>query len=137
MNWKRFWLTFLAVFVLYMILDMILHLGLLGGIYDDLAHLWRPDAEMQKLYPLMWLGTLVFTFMFVFLFAKGYEGRGLGEGARFGFYIGLLLGVPMALGSYAMYPLPFTLAMYWLIGGLVEMILAGILASMIYRPKVA
>ena len=137
MNWKRFWLTFLAVFVLYMILDMIVHMVLLADIYDDLAHLWRPDAEMQNLFPLMWLGTIVFTFFFVLLFAKGYEGRGIAEGVRFGFYIGLFMGVPMSLGSYGMYPMPFSLAMYWLISMVIEMILAGILASLVYRPKTA
>ncbi len=137
MNVKRFWLSVLVVFVAYMLIDALVHMVLLADLYDQVSHLWRADAEMQKLFPLMWLGTLIFTIFFVLIFTKGYEGRGIAEGIRFGLYIGVFMGFPMAFGSYAMYPLPFILAVYWFIASVVEMIIAGAVAAAVYRPKQA
>ncbi len=137
MNAKRFWLSVLVIFVVYMAIDALVHMVLLAGLYDQVSHLWRPDADMQKLFPLMWLGSLIFTIFFVLIFVKGYEGRGIGEGIRYGLYIGIFMGFPMAFGSYAMYPMPFILAVYWFIVSIVEMIIAGIVAAAIYRPKQA
>lgn len=137
MNQKRFWLSVLLVFVAFMAMDMLVHMVILADTYKALEHLWRPEADMQKLYPLVWLGSLIFSIFFVLIFTKGYEGRGTCEGFRYGIYIALLIGFPMSFGAYAMYPMPFSLAVYWFITTVVEMVAAGIIAAAIYRPKTA
>jgi hypothetical protein len=137
MNQKRYWLAALVVFVGYMAMDSLVHMVLLADLYDQLEHLWRPDAEMQKLFPVMWLGTAIFTLLFVYIFTKGYENKGIAEGVRYGIIIGIFMGFPMAFGSYAMYPMPFKLAIYWFVSALVEMTIAGVLAAAVYRPKQA
>lgn len=130
----RFWLSVLVVFVTYMIIDFILHMQVLSGAYEATQHLWRPEAEMNSMMWIMWLGTLVFSFFFVFLFSKGYEGKGCGEGLRFGLYIGLMFSVPMALGMYGSMPITGWLAGAWLIGGVVESAIAGAILSKVYKP---
>ncbi len=133
----RFWLSVLVVFVAYTIIEFILHTQILSGAYEATKELWRPEEEMNQMMGIMWIGTLVFSFFFVFLFSKGYEGKGIGEGLRFGFYIGLMFAVPMALATYSCMPVTGGLAAAWLIGGVVENIVAGVLLSLVYKPKPA
>lgn len=123
-----------AVFIVYMFLDWLLHAVFLGSAYQASTALWRPEAEMARYSLLMWLGTLFYAFFFVFVFTKGYEGRGIGEGFRFGLYMGLLIGIPVTAGFYASMPIPGAIAIGWLLGGLVENILVGAVAASIYRP---
>lgn len=134
-NWKRYGIASLVVFAVSQGLDFFIHNILLMGSYVAQAHLWRTDM-MQKAW-LMWVTGLIVSFLFVYIFAKGYENKGLMEGVRFGLIIGLFTFIPMALGSYAVWPIPFTLAAKWFIAGMVEYPLLGLVAAAIYRPRAA
>lgn len=135
MNWKRYVITSLAVYVALQILDFIIHGGILSGIYEQTASLWRED--MEKFMWLMYLVNFVFSFILVYIFTKGYEGRGIMEGVRFGFWVGLLLTIPQAFGSYAIWPIPFQLAIWWFVLGTIQLIIVGIVAAAVYRPAEA
>ncbi len=130
----RFWLAVVVVFVLFMIVDMIVHVGILSGAYEATKEIWRAEEEMNSMMWMMWLGTLVYSFFFVVVFGKGYEGKGTGEGLRYGVFIGLMFSVPMALGSYGSFPITAGIAWSWFLGGMVENILGGLLVAAIYRP---
>jgi hypothetical protein len=69
-------------------------------------------------------------------YVKGYEPgkNGLGQGLRYGFYLGVMVALPMNLGWYAVLPIPATLAMYWIVGGIVEFVAAGAAAGLVYKP---
>jgi len=123
-----------AVFLVYMFLDWLLHAVFLGSAYQASTELWRPEAEMARYSLVMWLGTLFYAFFFVFVFSKGYEGRGIAEGLRFGLFIGLLIGVPVTAGFWASMPVPNAIAAGWLIGGVIENIAVGAVAAAVYRP---
>lgn len=131
MNIKRFIIASIAVFIIIQAIDWLVHGVLLTHWYKELRGLWRP--EMMDLMWVMILGSLFYSFMFVFIFTKGYEERGVVEGARFGLFIGLLVFVSGILGQYAMYPIPFGLALIWLAYGVIEMVIAGIVTAAIYR----
>lgn len=129
---KKVWLGFIAAFVAMVVLELIIHGFILGSTYrsDELARLWRPDMESK-----MWIMYVVYVIMSFFLsliFSKGYEGKGIGEGFRFGLYVGLLLATPMAYSSYAIYPIPYSLAFQWFIYGLIEYIIIGILLALVF-----
>jgi hypothetical protein len=131
MNIKRFILASIAVFVVIQAIDWLVHGALLSKWYMEIQGLWRPD--MMNLMWVMMLGSLFFSFMFVFIFVKGYEGKGTMEGVRYGLYVGLLVMVTGSLGQYAMYPIPLGMALIWLVYGIIEMIIAGGVAAAIYR----
>ena len=78
---------------------------------------------------------LFFSFFFTFIFSKGYEGKGLLEGVRYGLYVGLMVALPMAYGSYAMMPIPYSLALQWFIYGTLEYMIAGVVLALIFKPK--
>ncbi len=131
MNIKRFVIASIAVFVIIQAIDWLVHGVLLASWYQEIKGLWRPD--MMNFMWLMMLGCLFFSFMFVFIYVRGCEGRGLAEGARYGLLIGLLMYVSGTVGQYAMYPIPFGMAMIWLGYGVMEMVIAGLAAAAIYK----
>jgi hypothetical protein len=131
MNIKRFTIAGITVFITIQAIDWLVHGVLLAKWYQDIKGLWR--QEMMDLMWVMVLGSLFFSFMFVFIFTKGYEARGVVEGARYGLFIGLLVNVSGTFGQYAMYPIPFGLAMIWFAYGMIEMVIAGMITAAIYR----
>ena len=131
MNIKRFVIASIAVFVIIQAIDWLVHGVLLANWYQEIKGLWRID--MMDYMWLMMLGSLFFSFMFVFIFTKGYEARGVAEGARYGLLIGLLMNVTGMFGAYAMYPIPLGLAMIWLAYGIIELVIAGMITAVIYR----
>jgi len=133
MNTKRFLAGGLAIFVIFQICDFIIHNLILGVLYMSMTNVWRPD--MMSLMWIMYLSSFIFSYLMMFVFIKGYEDRGLLEGVRFGIIIGLMTNIMGAFYQYAVYPLPFSLILQWAGYGLVEFILAGIAAAMIYKPK--
>jgi hypothetical protein len=131
MNLKRFILAGIAVFVIIQATDWLVHGVLLSGWYAEIKGVWRPD--MMDLMWVMMLGSLFFSFMFVYIFTKGYEGRGIMEGVRYGLLIGLLVNVSGMLGQYFMYSIPLAMALTWIGYGIVEMMIAGAATAAIYR----
>lgn len=133
MNIKRFFGATLAVYVAIQITDPIIHGAILGPTYEALKHIWRPDM-MSKMW-IMFITSFIFSILFVYIFSKGYEGKGLLEGVRFGIITGLFMNGVGMFNQYVVYPVPFTLALQWFIFGMGQFIVYGILTALIYKPK--
>jgi len=99
--------------------------------YLQTHNIWRPMADMQALMG-WYIGVLVAMGLILSLiFSKNYECKGLPEGVRFGFYIGLLLGVSH-MGAFVHLPIPINLAVLWLCGWIIEGVLVGVTLSLTY-----
>ena len=135
MNTRRWLLASVAVFVVLAVLDFIIHGMLLHGVYQQTASLWRAPADIQRLLWIFWAGYLVFATFFVFIYTQGYEKdkSGVGQGLRFGLYVGAMLSVLHGFGWYVILPIPLTLSVYWFVATLVESIAMGITAGLVYR----
>jgi hypothetical protein len=135
MNTKRWLLASLAVIVVMAALEFLVHGVLLSGLYRQTASLWRPEAEMRRLMWVFWLGMLVFAPFFTLIYVKGYEKDKprLGQGFRYGLYVGAMLSVMYSFGWYALLPIPLALAYYWFFTILVEFTAMGIAAAWVYR----
>jgi hypothetical protein len=130
---NKFWLGFVAVFVALVAMDAVINTMLMKGDYEATAALWRPEAEMK-----IWIFQVVSAFVaffFTLIFSKGYEGGGLMEGVRYGFYVGMMMAVPMAYGSYGAMPIPYGFALKWFVFGMLEYIVAGIILAAIYGKE--
>jgi hypothetical protein len=137
MNWKKLWIAFIVVYVVYQITNLIIHSVILMGFYDQLSidGVFRSAADMPGW--VFWITAIVFSFFFVFIFAKGYENRGIGEGIRYGFYVGMLFFFVGSFDQFVTYPLPYSLAWYWIILGVIQAIICGVVAALVYKPKSA
>ena len=134
---KKFWIGFIVIFVLWNILDFLIHGVLLAGTYamPDVMRLFRPDMQ-QKMW-IFYLVSIFTSFFITLIFSKWYRGRGISEGIQFGVYAGFLMATPMAYSSYAMYPMPYYLAMQWFLYGMVHYIILGIVLSLVFGKNTA
>ena len=135
MDMKKLLSTFAGVYVASMLLNLLIHAVLLAPTYSspELSNLMRSPEEAKT-----WIHFVVgifFSFFFVFIFSKGYENKGIMEGFRYGLYVGLMVATPTAYSSYAVYPIPYSLALQWFMYGLVYYIILGMVAALLYKPR--
>lgn len=137
MNWKRLWVAALLVYLAYLATMFIIHGLILGGYYmrPDIAASFRPEAEMAKYSWLRFVTMAIFAFFFTFIFAKGCERKGVMEGVRYGIYIGIFVFFVSYFELFIISPVPYVLVWYWIIAGLVQSVLMGIVAALVYKPK--
>jgi hypothetical protein len=134
---KKLWVGFIAVYVAMTLTNMAIHMGLLASLYKSelVMKIMRPESDGT-----MWIyfiTSLVVSFFFTLIFSKGREGKGIGEGVRYGLYVGLLVATPMAYDQYASYPLPYSLALQWFIYTTIQYIILGVVVAMVYGTKPA
>jgi hypothetical protein len=134
---KKLWIGFIAVYVGMTLTNFVIHQVMLGGLYRSasMASLMRPMGESM-----LWIHFVtaaIASFFFVLIFSKGYESKGIGEGIRYGFFVGMLTSIPMAYDTYAEMPIPYSLALQWFLYGLIQYIILGIIAAMVYGKKEA
>jgi uncharacterized membrane protein len=133
-NWSKLLIAFVAVFVVGQVLGYLIHGVWLAPTYQSLASVWRPEADMQSKMWIMFVTGAFWSFFFVYVFSRGYEGMGLGEGARYGAIIGLFFGISQSYDSYVIYPIPYSLALKWFLSGLAYCVVLGIVAAALYKP---
>ncbi len=131
---KTFWIGLIVVFIVMQALGYVIHEVLMGDTYEKLASIFRPEAEMMDMMWMMMVSGAVMMFMFCYIFTRGYEGKGIMEGVRFGFLIGLLMAGPMAIDPHVIYPVPAEVATIWLISSVMSLIIAGAVFASIYKP---
>lgn len=120
----------IAVFILWSALDWLLHGVLLMPAYQATAALWRPFAEIKM--GVIWGTTLVSALCFTLIYLYGFAGVSTQRTLAFGLWFGLAAGTSMGLGTYAVQPIPLSMALSWLLGTLVEALLAALLLQWVY-----
>jgi hypothetical protein len=90
---------------------------------------------MQSKMYIFYIVTAFTSFFYALIFSKWYKGKGIIEGIQYGIYTGLMMAVPMAYSSYAMYPIPYILAEQWFIYGMIHYLILGIIVSLIFGKK--
>jgi hypothetical protein len=130
---KKILYGFIAVFVISEIVSILMNGFLLRTAYETTASLWRPD--MNSLMWIYFVIAAIGSFFFTLVFSRGYEGKGMIEGIRYGLYIGIWMGMGMAYGTYAMIAIPYSMALTWFIGTIIQYILSGIAVALIFGKK--
>ncbi len=94
----------------------------------------RPEAEVQRLFPLMVLANLILTGAFVWIYSRGIESRSwCAQGVRFGAAAALLTIVPTYLTYYIVQPMPGILVAKQIAFDRILVLLLGVLAAMMLR----
>ena len=131
---KRNLLAIIAVFVVWSILDYLIHGMLLQSSYEATANLWRPMEEMN---PFLCYGVkLGFSICFVLIYDLLISEKSLHNGIKFGLLLGLGNGLMGGLGSYVYMPIPLMLAEAWFAAALVQTVVSGaIVGALIKNPQ--
>lgn len=127
----------IVAFVVTMGFDMFFHGTYLKDAYEATASMWRSDEEMKQFFDLCILYHAVLAFGIGGLYAWISKNASCGgkchkTGLKFGFFIGLILGVSHA-ASYIWMPIPQELALNWLGGTIVWGLLLGLALSLVCR----
>ena len=131
---KRFWMAFAACYVVLHALGFLIHGILLDSSYQAQAAVFRPKAEMDSMFWIMFVNSAIYLWVFCYVFTKGYENKGFMEGVRYGALMGLLISVMGAYDAYVVYPLPYSLALKWFVSGMVTWTVLGVVMALVYKP---
>lgn len=134
MNLKKLLIAALAVGVVLNVYDLVVHGMLLRGTYESLPDLFKQGGSVTGFV----IGDFVFALVFVWFYDRAYSsfGGGVVNGAKLGFYVGVLLGFPAQLFSQMMFVgFPYALAWEWVVSAILVGVLAGATAGAVYGAQ--
>lgn len=134
MNKKNLLLSGVVVFIAYQVLDFVTHEVLMKSGYDATEQVWRPQEEMMSFMWIFIVVNLLWSFIFVYLFDQMNKGKGIQEGIKYGFCIGLFVVTPMACNTYAILPVPHSMALGWFVYGMIKVMACGAVLSLVHKP---
>ena len=130
MDWKKFILAVVVCFVMLEGTGFLIHGVWLQPIYQQFQDSWREQAQMEQKMWIMWVSDLLFTIMFAYVYTRGMENKPwLGQGIRYGITIALLMTIPVTLGNYVVFRVPYTLALTWMAVGAAQLIVVGVIVA--------
>jgi hypothetical protein len=138
MNYGRLVGAAVAATVVDGIYGFLVYGMLLQGEFGRYPAVFRSNEAGAAYLPVMFLGILIAMFAVVAIYAKGYEGgSGVTEGARFGAMLGFVLGMLFGSVNYGTLNIGRRLAVAYIVAGLFEWILNGIVIGLVYKPSEA
>lgn len=127
---KRLIAAIVVGYVILMGLGYLIHEIWLMPVYHQYAPVWRLEEVMRHKMWINWVGQLLFTVVFVWVYTRGVEDKSwVGQGIRYGILMTLLAVVPAVLSAYVVYPIPYDLALKWMAGGAVQLIVLGLVVA--------
>jgi hypothetical protein len=119
------------IFILWSIIDFVMHGIILGSAYAESASLWRPMAEMNIW--LIYLVTVVSVAVFTAIYALFVQDKKVATALRYGLLFGVGAGFSMGYGSYAAMPISQIIAHTWFFGTLIKSALGGLVLGAIVK----
>jgi hypothetical protein len=136
MNWKKFFIAFIAAFVFIFVFGFIWYGHLMHGIHNEVPALWRPEAEFGNYFAWLIFGHVVMAFFLTMLCARFLPAAGAGSGARLGIMVALVyIGNDFIM--YAVQPLTTKILRGWIVGDVIMFAIAGAIIGAIYKPSMA
>ncbi len=131
---KRFIIAAIVMIIFVQIYEFAIHAGALSGLYGSLASVWRPEEDMQSFMPWMILGQVLFAIMFCVLYTCSKCRNTVSQGVTFGLIVGVLFS-SASLIFYAVLPITFNLMIMWVITGIIECVLMGLILSFLLKES--
>ena len=132
---KRTVFGILTVFIVWSVLDFIIHGVILKASYEATADLWRPMDEMKTKMWIMYVAGLISAASFVSIYAIFVAKRTVMTGFIFGLLFGVGVGAGMGYGTYSVMPIPYSMALTRFLGTVVEAAVGGALAGLIVSKR--
>ncbi len=133
---KKFWWSVGTVWIVMVATDYLFHGVWLSPWYSQTAQFWRSPEEMQSFMPLFWVGQLVFSWAFVWIYSKGISGDNQwAQAFRYALAILLVAKVPNHMATWAMMPYPGDIVARWLVVSIVQAFAASFVMTWTYKPS--
>src|SRR5438445_6783945 len=134
MNWKKFFIAFVAAFGFIFLFGFIWYGTLMAGAHHEVPTLLRTETEFRSHFGWLILGHVVMAFFFTMLCARFVPTGGAGASAALGILVGLVYAGPHVI-SLAVEPLTTKILCGWIAGGVIQFAIAGALVGAIYKPS--
>jgi hypothetical protein len=135
---KKFFISWVVIFVVSMVGGFVVHGVLLGADYAALPNLFRPDAEAQNYFPFMLAAHIIMSGAFVWIYARGNENKPwLEQGIRYGVAIMFLTVVPIYMIYYAVQPMPGMHVVKQIIFDGALTLILGVVVAFLNKPQAA
>jgi len=131
---KKMIIAWIVLFVAWFAGSFVVHGVLLHSDYMQLTNLFRTESDGQKYFPLMILAHVILSGAFVWIYARGAEGKPwMPQGVRFGVAVALLTIVPTYMIYFVVQPMPRDLVIKQILFDGVLMIILGMIVAWLYR----
>ena len=131
---RRLMLAWLVVFVAWMFGSFLVHGTLLYADYSQHTGVFRPEADAQRLFPLMVLAHVMLAGALVWIYSRGIEaGPWLPQGLRFGLAVAFLGVIPTYVIYYVVQPLSSALVVKQIAFDTILILLLGALTAFLLQ----
>ena len=136
---KKFLISWIAVFVIWMVGSFVVHVVLLGADYANAeSNLMRPEAELQSLFHWNVLAHIIMSGAFVWIYGRGKEDKPwVQQGIRFGIAATLLAAVPTYMIFYAVQPTAGMTVIKQIIFDSILIVILGLVVAFLNKPQAA
>ena len=135
---KKFLISWLVLFVVWMAGSFLVHGVLLNADYMALRNLFRSPEDAQTFFPLMILAHVFLAGALVWIYSRGVEAKPwLAQGVRFGLAVAFLTAIPTYMIYYVVQPMPGATVVKQLIFDGVLIVLLGVVVAFLYRSRAA
>lgn len=132
---KRFFSGWIAVYIINSITGYIEHDIFLHKTYMQLMPALHSGDVKSKIWAFI-ITSLTSSFFFTLIYGQWQKKGNPEEGLRYGFFMGIWIFLGMALNTYAGTGLiPLSLALQWLIYGVIQYSIAGMVIAYVYNYK--
>jgi hypothetical protein len=132
MNWKKFFVAFVAAFGFMFLFGFLWYGKLMHGVHQEVPMLWRTDADFGNHFSALIFGHIVMAFFLTLLCARFVPGGGAGACATLTILVVLVyIGNDFIL--YAVQPLTTKILCGWVAGDLIQFGIAGALIGAMYK----
>lgn len=119
LNGPRLFMAAITGFIFIFGYEFLVHHILLMDQYEATKDVWRSEEEMQSLFKWALASQFGIALATAMLYGVFVTCKSLGKSLKFGIFLGLVMGIGM-FGSYPYYPIPMSLAIAWLVAGIVK-----------------
>ena len=131
---KKFLISTVAVFVVWILGSFLVHGVWLTSTYETLGSMMRPVEEQEALFHFMLIAHVLMAAAFVWIYQRGNEDKPwMQQGLRFGIAIALLAPIPTFMIYYTVQPTPGMLAVQQSVGDSVVVIIVAMVAAFLNR----
>jgi hypothetical protein len=128
MNWKKFFIAFIAAFIFLFVFGFLWYGTLMQGAHQEVPTLWRTKPD----YPWLILGHLVMAFFLTVLYARYVPAGGPVGGVMLGFLVALVYAGTNLI-TFAVQPLTTKILCGWIAGDLIQFAIAGAVVGALYK----
>jgi len=133
---KKFFIACVVIFAVWMAGDFVVHGVLLHADYAKVPHLFRPETEAQRYFPLMIVAHIIMAAAFTWIYTRGVEAKPwVGQGLRFGAAIALLTIVPWYTIYYVVQPMPGVHVVKQIVFSGILVLVLGTVVAFVYRNQ--